>query len=106
MAEQSPAGRCRHHDHQPYRGGSAGKLPRRQFRSAGIALWYLAVRRSFAQGALSGVFDVVHATRRGEEGTERRSDSGWRQGGVIMAQQLQFTAFSRLLHWTMAIMVL
>src|SRR5207302_7776741 len=79
---------------------------RRQFRSAGIALWYRAVRRSFAQRAISGVFDVVHATRRGEEGTERRSGSGWRQGGVIMAQQLQFTAFSRLLHWTMAIMVL
>ena len=85
--------------------GCLGPLRFRQTTS-GIALADRAVRRPSARRAIGGLFDILHTARRGGEGTERGPNPRQRQGGMTMAQHLQFNAFSRILHWTMAVLVL
>src|SRR5690349_18811761 len=106
MAGQSRACRCRAADDRSHRRRSAGQLPRCQFRSAGAALGDRAVRRSAAQRTIGGLFRLLYAPRRRAEGTERSPHRRQRKGGMTMTQALRFTTLSRILHWTMAGVVL
>ena len=59
VAGEPRARRCRNADDRPYPGGSAGQLPRYQFRPSGAPRRDRAVGRSAAQPAIGGLFAVV-----------------------------------------------
>src|SRR5260370_5699272 len=65
------------------------------------------MRGSYAERSVGGVLAVVHETCRRSETAERDHPGrrGWRELRMSTPRR-QFTAFSRLLHWTMAAMVL
>src|SRR5262245_18050398 len=65
-----------------------------------------AVRRSDPQRQGGGLFGIVQAARRRDEDAECGPGPRHREGLMTMAQQRPFPLFSRILHWTMAVLIL
>ena len=105
VAARSRARRCRHAHDRPSGNRSARQLPRHQFRSAGAARGHRAVRRSHPQRQIGDLFAIVHPARGRDQDAERGSGPR-RQGLMIMTPHRPFPLFSRILHWTMAVLVL
>src|SRR6266850_8420349 len=104
LASGTPTGRCRNLDARSSGKRRDQRRGEHQLRSLGAAGGYRAIRRSFAERPLGGVLAILQKTRWRNQAAAR--DHASRRTQRRLSMPTQFPAFSRLLHWTMAAMVL